>query len=111
MVRDKEGPNERRAIFLNPLVASGITAALMSERARAVLRRGAVYGLASVMTAGEAVAKSAAQSAEFVASSAGDMAGDLVGEAKEARSGDKGRQPAPRPQSRKRATQRRKTTA
>jgi hypothetical protein len=77
---------------MNALVASGLTAAVMSERVRGVLRRGAVFGLAGAMSAAEAVAagaRSAAQGAEFVASSAGDMAGDLVGEAKATRGGDR----------------------
>jgi hypothetical protein len=41
------------------VMAVGATAALMSERARRVLRRGAVYGIAGVMSAGEAVASAA----------------------------------------------------
>jgi hypothetical protein len=44
-------------------IAAGLTAALFSPRVRGVLRRGAVMGLAGVMTAGDAVigaAKSAA---------------------------------------------------
>ena len=41
------------------VVAVGATAALMSERARRVLRRGAVYGIAGVMSAGGAVASAA----------------------------------------------------
>lgn len=41
------------------VMAVGATAALMSDRARRVLRRGAVYGIAAVMTAGEAVTSAA----------------------------------------------------
>ena len=41
------------------VVAVGATAALMSERARRVLRRGAVYGIAGVMSASDAVAAAA----------------------------------------------------
>ena len=41
------------------VMAVGATAALMSERTRRVLRRGAVYGIAGVMSAGEAVASAA----------------------------------------------------
>jgi hypothetical protein len=41
------------------VVAVGATAALMSERARRLLRRGAVYGIAGVISAGEAVASAA----------------------------------------------------
>ena len=65
---------------MNPLLASGLTAAVMSERARGLLRQGAVYGLAGVMTAAEAVATGARNAAQ-VASPAGDMVGDLIGEA------------------------------
>lgn len=53
------------------VMAVGATAALMSERARRVLRRGAVYGIASVMSAGEAVtaaAKNVGGDAERVSS-------------------------------------------
>jgi hypothetical protein len=51
--------------------AVAATAALMSGRARRVLRRGAVYGIAGVMTAGEFVtsaAKSVGRDGERVAS-------------------------------------------
>jgi hypothetical protein len=41
------------------VMAVGATAALMSDRTRRVLRRGAVYGIAGVMSAGEAVASAA----------------------------------------------------
>jgi hypothetical protein len=57
------------------VMAVGATAALMSERARRVLRRGAVYGIAGVMSAGEAVtaaAKSVGRDAERVSSDAGE---------------------------------------
>ena len=53
------------------VVAVGATAAMMSERARRMLRRGAVYGIAGVMSAGEAVtsaARSVGQDAERVSS-------------------------------------------
>jgi hypothetical protein len=60
----------------------------MSERARGVVRRGLVYGIAGAMTVGEAAiaaGRGVAQGAEQVASSAGDLAGDLIGEAQGAR--------------------------
>ena len=40
-------------------LAVAATAALMSERSRQVLRRGAVYGIAAAMSAGETVASAA----------------------------------------------------
>jgi hypothetical protein len=69
---------------MNTWLVVGATAAVMSERGRRVLRRGAVYALAGVITAGEALAattKGVAHEAEHMASAAGEMAGDLVTEA------------------------------
>ena len=85
---------------MNPWVAAGATAVLMSERGRTFLRRVAVYGVANVMNAGETFASAAtevAHGAERVASSAGDLAGDLVGEAQQARQGAEGKAAAPPP--------------
>jgi hypothetical protein len=73
---------------MNPWVAAGATAALMSERGRSLLRRGLVYAVAGAMNAGAALASGAtevAHGAERVASSAGDLAGGLVGEAQKTR--------------------------
>jgi hypothetical protein len=59
------------------VMAVGATAALMSERTRRVLRRGAVYGIAGVMSAGEAVtsaAKSVGRDAEHVSSNGHEQA-------------------------------------
>lgn len=44
--------------FLEPEVAitAAVTAAIFSPRARRVLRRGAVYGMAGVLIAGDAIA-------------------------------------------------------
>jgi hypothetical protein len=70
---------------MNPLLAIGATAALMSERSRKVLRRGIVYGLAGAITAVDtatAVAEEVVHSAEHVASSAGGFAGNLVGDSR-----------------------------
>jgi hypothetical protein len=56
-------------------IAAGITAAVLSPRVRNVVRRGAVLGLAGVMTAGDAVvgaAKGAASEARERASADGD---------------------------------------
>jgi hypothetical protein len=45
-------------------IAAGVTAALFSPRVRNVVRRGAVLGLAGVMTAGDAVVGAARGAAE-----------------------------------------------
>jgi hypothetical protein len=44
--------------FLEPevAIAAAVTAAIFSPRARRVLRRGAVYGMAGVLIAGDAIA-------------------------------------------------------
>ena len=44
--------------FLEPEVAitAAVTAAIFSPRARRVLRRGAIYGMAGVLIAGDAIA-------------------------------------------------------
>lgn len=68
------------------VMAVGATAALMSERARRVLRRGAVYGIAGVMSAGEAVtaaAKTVGRDDERVSSNGHEQAAPV-------------KQPAPR---------------
>jgi hypothetical protein len=62
------------------VMAVGATAALMSERARRVLRRGAVYGIAGVMSAGEAVtaaARSVGRDAERVSSNGHEQTGSV----------------------------------
>ena len=45
-------------------IAAGVTAALFSPRVRNVMRRGAVLGLAGVMTAGDAVVGAAKGAAD-----------------------------------------------
>jgi hypothetical protein len=45
-------------------IAAGVTAALASPRVRTVMRRGAVLGLAGVMTAGDAIVGAARGAAE-----------------------------------------------
>ena len=55
-------------------IAAGVTAALFSPRVRGVVRRGAVLGLAGVMSAGDAVvgaAKGAAEEAKARSSAGG----------------------------------------
>lgn len=62
------------------VMAVGATAALMSERARRVLRRGAVYGIAGAMSAREAVtaaAKSVGLDAERVSSNGREQTGSV----------------------------------
>lgn len=54
-------------------IAVGLTATVLSPRARKVLRRGAVYGVAGVLVAGDAVsaaARGARHGAEQAASGA-----------------------------------------
>ena len=54
-------------------VAVAVTAALSSPRVRGILRRGAVYGMAGVLMAGDAVSsatRSATRAAQQVAASA-----------------------------------------
>jgi hypothetical protein len=78
---------------MNPWLAAGGTAVVMSDRARTALRRGVVLGLAGAITAGETVlstVKGVAESAENAASAAGDLASDLVGEAQKMRTGTDG---------------------
>lgn len=75
---------------MNPWLAAGATAVVMSERARHFLRRGVVFGIAGAMNVGDAFAAAAgefAHGAERVASSGAELAGDLVGEAQETRHG------------------------
>jgi hypothetical protein len=75
---------------MNSWVAAGATAAVMSERGRHLLRRGAVYALAGAITVGDALseaAKGVAHEAEHVASTAGDLASDLLSEARRSEQG------------------------
>jgi hypothetical protein len=44
---------------MNPLLVAGGTAAVFSGRVRRILRKGVVYGVAGVLTAGEAVTSGA----------------------------------------------------
>jgi hypothetical protein len=92
---------------MNPLVVAGATAVVLSKRGRSAIRKGVVYGLASVLTAGETVvsatkgvthqaehavsqaggtvtsaARGVTHGAEKVASTTSDLVGGLVGEAK-----------------------------
>jgi hypothetical protein len=76
---------------MNPWIAAGGTAVLMSERARHLLRRGVVFGIAGAIRAGETVAAAAggvAHGAEFMASSGTGLAGSLISEARGGQRGD-----------------------
>ena len=61
-------------------VAVAATAAILSPRARGLLRRGAVYGIAGVLMAGDAVS-SVARGVGRGAQQAADSAGGVVQEA------------------------------
>ena len=60
-------------------IAAGVTAALLSPGARRVVRRGAVLGLAGIMTAGDAVvgvARGAVREAQASRNGAGGDGGE-----------------------------------
>jgi len=67
------------------VVAVAATAAVLSPRVRGVLRRGAVYGLAGVLRAGDAISSAApavSQGAQQAAASAASTVQDVAGQAK-----------------------------
>ena len=68
------------------VVAVAATAAIMSPRARKLLRRGAVYGLAGVLMAGDAVSSAARNVAPGVQHAATTAAGTVQGVAQQAAS-------------------------
>jgi hypothetical protein len=66
-------------------IAVGATAAVLSPRVRGLLRSGAVYGLAGVLIAGDAVgsvARGAGRGARQAAASAGGVAQEAAGTAR-----------------------------
>jgi hypothetical protein len=65
-------------------VAVAATAAILSPRAREVMRRGAVYGLAGVLTAGDLVASAVRGVASGARGVAADAGGDGRASAAEA---------------------------
>ncbi len=72
------------------VVAVAATAAVLSPRVRGVLRRGAVYGLAGVLRAGDAISSAAptvSQGAQQAAASAASTVQDVAGQAKAAAEG------------------------
>ena len=72
------------------VVAVAATAAVLSPRVRGVLRRGAVYGLAGVLRAGDAISSAApavSQGAQQAAASAAGTVQDVAGQARAAAEG------------------------
>ena len=72
------------------VVAVAATAAVLSPRVRGVLRRGAVYGLAGVLRAGDAISSAApavSQGAQQAAASAAGTVQDVAGQARTAAEG------------------------
>ncbi len=66
------------------VVAVAATAAVLSPRVRKVLRRGAVYGLAGVLMAGDAVSSAARNATPGVQQAAASAAGTVQGAAQQA---------------------------
>ena len=66
------------------VVAVAATAAVMSPRVRGVLRRGAVYGLAGVLRAGDAISSVARNAAPGVQQAANVAAGTVQDAAQQA---------------------------
>ncbi len=66
------------------VVAVAATAAVLSPRVRRVLRRGAVYGLAGVLMAGDAVSSAARNVAPGVQQASASAAGTVQGAAQQA---------------------------
>ena len=66
------------------VVAVAATAAVLSPRVRGVLRRGAVYGLAGVLMAGDAISSAARNAAPGVQQAAATAAGTAQATAQQA---------------------------
>ena len=78
------------------VVAVAATAALFSPRARKVLRRGAVYGVAGALMAGDAVSsavRNAAPGVQQAAASAASVVEDAAQRARATTEGSEGAQP------------------
>jgi hypothetical protein len=100
-----------REVHVNPLLAAGAGAFLVSDRGRQLVRRGLVFGLAQLISAGEAAAQTAGDAtttAGSVASGAAHTAqhgGDsvvsaltgIVAEAKQQAHGEGGAEPEQAP--------------
>jgi hypothetical protein len=79
------------------VVAVAATAALFSPRARKVLRRGAVYGVAGALMAGDAVSsavRNAAPGVQQAAASAASVVEDAAQRARAATEGSEGQPPS-----------------
>ena len=78
------------------VVAVAATAAILSPQARKVLRRGAVYGVAGALMAGDAVSsavRNAAPGVQQAAASAASVVEDAAQRARAATEGSEGAQP------------------
>ncbi len=78
------------------VVAVAATAAVLSPRVRKVLRRGAVYGIAGVLRAGDVISSTApavSQGAQQAAASAASTVQDVAGQARAAAEGGEDAQP------------------
>jgi hypothetical protein len=109
---------------MNPWLAAGAGALLVSERGRQLVRRGLVYGLAQLIAAGETAAQTAGEAtttAGNVASGAAHTAqhgGDsvvsaltgIVAEAKQQAHGGDGVEPEQAPEPKPTTARRRRTT-
>ena len=84
-------------------VAVAATAAVLSPRVRGALRRGAVYGIAGVLRAGDAISSAApavSQGAQQAAASAAGTVQDVAGQARAAAEGGEDTQTAQERESR-----------
>jgi hypothetical protein len=84
-------------------VAVAATAAVLSPRVRGALRRGAVYGIAGVLRAGDAISSAApavSQGAQQAAASAAGTVQDVAGQARAAAEGGEDAQTAEERESR-----------
>lgn len=84
-------------------VAVAATAAVLSPRVRGALRRGAVYGIAGVLRAGDAISSAApavSQGAQQAAASAAGTVQDVAGQARAAAEGGEDAQTAQERESR-----------
>ena len=79
------------------VVAVAATAAILSPRVRKVVRRGAVYGLAGILRAGDAISSAApgvSQGAQQAAASAAGTVQNVAGQARAAAEGGEDAQTA-----------------
>jgi len=111
---------------MNPLLAAGAGAFLVSDRGRQLVRRGMVFGLAQLIAAGETAVKTAAEATTAAGGVATDAAGtaqhgagsvvsaftDIVDEAKQhAHEGNGAESKKPAPARTTTTTRKRRTAA